>query len=342
MKKFCLVFLSAVTAVVASAQTSPLITKPLAEGTVSTVLSETSGGNILVTGVTGSFKAELYAVANNSKDKKLSEQELRDRLEKEYDVKMEVEGNKLIATAKPKTRNMNWKKGLSISFKIYVPKNVSTDISTSGGNIELYHVTGTQDFTTSGGNLIVTDVAGKINGTTSGGNIIIENAHEEINLTTSGGNIEAKQCDGKIKLITSGGNVEMTALKGNIKATTSGGNVSGETIEGDLNASTSGGNIELTSLSCNVVAATSGGDISVAITKLMNNVRLSNSGGNIKLNIPDNSAVDLNLYAEKIKTDQLKNFSGKFEDDKVEGKLNGGGATVTVKADGGTIYLGLK
>ena len=91
MKKFCLVFLSAVTAVVASAQTSPLITKPLAEGTVSTVLSETSGGNILVTGVTGSFKAELYAVANNSKDKKLSEQELRDRLEKEYDVKMEVE-----------------------------------------------------------------------------------------------------------------------------------------------------------------------------------------------------------------------------------------------------------
>lgn len=342
MKKFCLVFLSAVFAVMASAQTSPLITKPLAEGTVSSVLSETSGGNILVTGGTGSFKAELYAVANNSKEKNMSEQEIKERLEKDYDVKLELEGNKLIATAKPKFKSMNWKKGLSISFKIYVPKNVSTDISTSGGNIELYHVTGNQDFTTSGGNLIVEDVAGKINGTTSGGNIIINNAKDEMNLTTSGGNIEAKQCDGKIKLITSGGNIEMIALKGNIKATTSGGNVSGDTIEGELNASTSGGNIELSGLSCNVVAATSGGDMSVSIKKLVNNVRLSNSGGNIKLDLPKNSPVDLNLYGEKIKTDQLENFSGKFEEDKIEGKLNGGGATVTVRADGGTIQLGLK
>lgn len=341
MKKFCLLCCSSVIAILVSAQTSPLITKPL-PGNISSVLSQTSGGNIVVTGVTGSFKAELYAVANHSKDKNLSEQELNNRLEKEYEVKLELEGNKLIATAKPKYRNINWKKGLSISFKIYVPKNVSTDISTSGGNIELYHVTGTQDFTTSGGNLVVTGVAGKINGTTSGGNIIIENAKEEINLATSGGNIEASNCDGKIKLITSGGNIEMTALKGNIKAGTSGGNVSGQTIEGDLNASTSGGNIVLTALSCNVVAATSGGDMSVSIVKLVSNVRLSNSGGNIKLEIPQNSPVDINLYAEKIKTDKLANFSGKFEEDKIEGTLNGGGATVTVKADGGSIQFGLK
>jgi hypothetical protein len=342
MKRFFLLLSSMVIAVMATAQTGPLITKQLAEGSVSSVLSETSGGNILVSGVAGSFRAELYAVANNSKGNNLSEQEIKERLEKEYDVKLELEGNKLIATAKPKHKIMNWKKGLSISFKLYVPINVSTDVSTSGGNIELSHVTGTQDFTTSGGNLVVTDVAGKINGTTSGGNIVIEKAKEEINLATSGGNIEAKDCDGKIKLITSGGNIEMTMLKGNIKASTSGGNVSGETIEGDLNASTSGGNIGLSGMSCNIVAATSGGDISVSVTKLLSTVRLSNSGGNIKLDIPQNSPVDLNLYAEKIKTDRLENFSGKFEEDKIEGKLNGGGAVVTVKADGGTIHLGLK
>jgi hypothetical protein len=342
MKKTGLLFINAAITVMACAQNSPVITKTFAAGSINSVQSETAGGNIVVTGVDGSCRAELYAVANNSKENKISGQEVQDRLEKEYDVKVEMEGNKLIATAKPKSRMMNWKKGLSISFKLYVPKNVSTNLATSGGNIELYQVQGNQDFSTSGGNLVIADAGGKINGTTSGGNISIENGKDDINLSTSGGNIQAKECDGKIRLITSGGNIQMNGLKGNIKATTSGGNVMGEVIAGELNAATSGGNIVLSSLTCSVDAATSGGDITVSVTKLVKHVRLSNSGGNVKLNLPHSCSADLNLYADKIKTDRLENFSGKIEEEKVEGKMNGGGVTVTVKADGGSIHLGLE
>lgn len=342
MKKTGLLFIYTAITVMVYAQSAPLITKTFTAGSISSVQSETAGGNIFVTGVDGACRAELYAVAGNSKESKISEQEVKDRLEKEYEVKIEMEGNKLIATAKPRHRMMNWKKGLSISFKLYVPQSVSTNLATSGGNIELYHVQGNQDFSTSGGNLVVADAGGKINGTTSGGNISIDNAKDDINLSTSGGNIQAKECDGKIRLITSGGNILMNGLKGNIKAATSGGNVMGEVIEGELNASTSGGNVVLSSLTCSVDAATSGGDITVSVTKLVRHVRLTNSGGNVKLNLPHNSSADLNLHADKIKTGRLENFSGKIEEEKIEGKLNGGGVMVTVKADGGSIHLGLE
>jgi hypothetical protein len=71
-------------------------------------------------------------------------------------------------------------------------------------------------------------------------------------------------------------------------------------------------------------------------------VRIDNSGGSIDLELPKGKGLDLNLSADKVKTDHMENFSGKMEEDKVEGKLNGGGALVKVNAGGGRIYLKLK
>lgn len=342
MKKNSFLLLCTMISVTATAQTSPLISKSFKGSTISSVLSETAGGNIVVTGGNAEPRAELYAVGTNSKSKKWTEAEIKEKLNNDYDVKIEVENNKLVATAKSKKKIMNWTNALSISFKLYVPENVSTDLGTSGGNIELSNVNGNQDFATSGGNLVIAHVSGKIDGTTSGGNISIKHSKDDIHLVTSGGNIEAKDCDGKLKLSTSGGNVVLDGLKGNIKASTSGGNVSGQTVEGELSASTSGGNVSLSALSCSVDAATSGGDISVSVIKLSQYVRISNSGGNVSLDIPQGSGVDLDLAGDRIKTDKMNNFSGKIEEEKVQGKLNGGGTVVTVKSDGGSIYLGLK
>ena len=342
MRKVLALLIAVAVIVNTKAQTPPLITKTFSGSVVNYVDAGTSGGNILVAGVSDGFKAELYAVPNNSNEKGLSVEQIKERLANNYELKFEVENNKFIAQAKPKRNNMNWKKGLSISFKIYVPQNVSTDLATSGGNIELSNLKGKQEFATSGGNLVVTGLSGEIDGTTSGGNIVIENSNDNINMTTSGGNVEAKHCTGKISLTTSGGNIIIDDLKGDIKASTSGGNVTGQVIEGELNAGTSGGNISLSNLLCSVDAATSGGDINVSVAKLSKHIKLTNSGGNIKLELPQNSSVDLNLYADKIKTETLQSFSGRFEEEKVEGKLNGGGIPVTIRADGGKIELGFK
>lgn len=338
MKKICFLLLLSGWFVAAESQTSPLMIKTL-PATVNSAEVETSGGNISISGGTGELKAELYAVPNNGRENRMSEAEIRERLSNDYDVQFEVQGNKLIVVAKSKKKN-NWKNGLSISFKLYTPTRMDTKLTTSGGNINLSNVNGSQLFTTSGGNIEATDVAGKIDGTTSGGNISIKHASDDIGLTTSGGNIIAEDCNGKIKLSTSGGNIDLDVLKGEISASTSGGNVNGQTIEGELQAATSGGDVQLRNLSCNVTASTSGGNIKVSVTKLKQRVRLSNNGGNIQLQIPSAAGADLDLSADKIKTETLRNFNGRVEDEKVQGKLNGGGTDIRLRADAGQIILG--
>jgi Toastrack DUF4097 len=320
----------------------PLITKSLTNESIKNVEVQTSGGSISVSGAAASeARIEVYVSPNNNKNN-LSKEEIQQRLKDKYDLNISVANNKLTATAKSKERINDWRNSLNISFKVFVPKNVSTDLTTSGGSVSLTDLSGNQDFSTSGGSLNVDNVSGKVNGRTSGGSINLENSKDEIELTTSGGSINAKNCDGKLRLTTSGGSLDLKDLKGDIRATTSGGSVMGKNVEGELIAHTSGGSIHLSDLSCSLETSTSGGNIDVSIKQLGKYVKISNSAGDIDLELPKGKGMDLDLSADKIKTGHLENFNGKMDDDEVNGKLNGGGVLVRVNAGSGRISIALK
>jgi hypothetical protein len=324
-----------------NAEKTALVTKSLSADDIKKVVAETSGGSITVTGVAANeAKIEVYVIPNNYRQNQLSEEEIRRRMAEDYKLTLEVSDHKLTVIAKPLDRKMNWKKALNFSFKIFVPQNIAADLATSGGSINLSHLSGNLDFATSGGSLHLDDLSGKIDGKTSGGSIHIENSKDDIDLTTSGGSITAKKCSGKLRLTTSGGSINLGDLKGDIKAATSGGGINGKDIEGDLDTHTSGGSIGLKNMFCNLSASTSGGSIDVELKELRKSVALSNSGGHIDVILPAGKGIDLELTGNKVKTDKLENFSGKIEDDKISGKLNGGGTSVTVKGGGGRVYLG--
>jgi len=346
MKKFSLVIVLSASVLIVKAQfapgKTPYMTKSLTGQTIKSAEVETSGGNIEVTGGAGNNRIEVFVWPNDSRNAdNVSKEELQKRLDEYYNLKVEVENNKLVATAKPKKNNMDWRKGVSVSFKIFVDQNISTDLATSGGNIVLKNLSGTQDFSTSGGNLVIESLTGKIKGRTSGGNINLSNAKNDIDVSTSGGNIKAEKCDGKIKISTSGGSLKLSGLNGDIDASTSGGNVVGNDISGDLSAHTSGGNIDLNGLNCSLETSTSGGNIDVEMLSLKQFVKINNSGGNVNLSVP-NKAMDLRLTGGTVKTDKLNNFSGSIEDESIKGKVNGGGVPVTVDAGGGRITLTVK
>ncbi|MDX2048011.1 MAG: hypothetical protein SFU87_14570 [Chitinophagaceae bacterium] len=322
----------------------PFIVKSLTGEAVKNVEVETSGGSITVDGTAGQQpRVEVYVWPSNSKwSETISKEEIQKRLDEDYELTISVSNNKLTATAKNKKRNWDWKRSLSISFKVYAGSNLSTRLRTSGGSIHLTALSGTQDFTTSGGSLHVDKLKGKINGRTSGGSIHVKDSNDEIDLTTSGGSIHADNCTGKIELTTSGGSLQLKNLSGTIEATTSGGSIRGGYISGELQTHTSGGNINLDELMCSIEASTSGGSIDVSVKELGKYVKLSNSGGNIDLELPSSKGLDLKLTGSKIKTDKLGNFSGSVEDDEINGKLNGGGTPITVRAGSGRIYMVLK
>ena len=270
MKKYLLCLLLAAVQFSMQAQVKsgeqPFMTKSLSSESIKDVQVRTSGGSISVEGVASQARVEVYVSSNKNKD--LSKAEIQQRLNEMYDLSVAAANGKLTATAKSKERIKDWKKALNISFKVFVSKNVSTDLETSGGSISLTNLSGSQEFSTSGGSLDVDNVSGKVDGKTSGGSIHLVNSKDEIKLSTSGGGIDAKNCDGNLRLSTSGGSLDLSDLKGDIEATTSGGSVHGRNIGGELMTHTSGGSVHLSDLSCSLEASTSGGNIDVSIKQL--------------------------------------------------------------------------
>jgi hypothetical protein len=343
MKKVFFISATICCSLVLKAQTDqqPYITKPLADQNISSARMEGSGGSISVTGVNASeARLEVFVTPNNNEN--LSKEEIQKRLDEYYTMDISISKGQLVATVRPKHAiENNWKKAVNVSFKAYLPVNVTTDLETSGGSIALSNLNGTNTFTTSGGSISVDHVTGKMKGRGSGGSIHVANSSNDIDLVTSGGSIHAKDCTGDIRLRTSGGSLELDNLDGKIDAETSGGSVHADEIKGELVTSTSGGSIKLSNLSCSVEAETSGGGIDAEIIGSTKDVKLRNSGGNIDLELPANKGFDLNLNANKINVD-LKNFSGSADDNSIEGKINGGGVLVDVRASSGRINVSFK
>lgn len=342
MKKFTIVAFMLLGGTVAMAQnkwnTEPYLTKSLSSAGIKDVFAETSGGSITVAGVAASeARIEVYVSPNNSNDD-ISKEEVKQRLEDNYKLEITDADHELHVTAKSKGFNLNWRKTVSISFKIYVPKAVVTNLRTSGGSINIADLTGAQNFATSGGSLKVSNVSGNIKGRTSGGSINVSNSKQDIDLTTSGGSITASNCSGKLSLVTSGGSLKLNNLSGNINATTSGGSIHADDIAGELITSTSGGSVNLTQLACSVEGSTSGGSIHADFKSVGKYVRLSTSAGGITINMPTPKGLDLDLKGSRVNA-SLSNFSGTKEKDRVEGKLNGGGIPVVAHALSGSVSL---
>lgn len=317
----------------------PFFSKDFSETSLNALKVQTSGGSITVEGDrTSGVRVEMYVQANNWNGSDISDDEIEDRL-KLYDITIRREGNTVVALAKLKEQNnMNWKKGLSIAFKVYTPRNITTDLKTSGGSIRLASLAGEQNFTTSGGSIHVNDLKGTIRGRTSGGSIEATNCSDDIDLTTSGGSIKVEKMLGSINLKTSGGSITLADLNGTIMAATSGGGIRADGIEGALDATTSGGSIRMQNLAASVKARTSAGSIEAEFDKLGEFVTLSTSAGSVRVNMPLNKGLDLDLRGNKVSID-LKNFDGRMDKDRVQGSLNGGGIPVKLSASSGSVYV---
>jgi DUF4097 and DUF4098 domain-containing protein YvlB len=313
---------------------TPYETRSLANDAIKSVDVKTSGGNITVSGASGeAARVEIYVRGNGNQD--LSREEIKKRLDADYDLRVSITNHEVRAEAKRKHEgglNWDWRRQLSISFKIFVPRQVATHLNTSGGSIHLDNLSGDENFSTSGGSLHVDHLTGIIKGETSGGSIEVNNSGDNINLETSGGSIHASACHGKVRLETSGGSLHLQDLKGSINANTSGGSIQASNIEGELITGTSGGSVNLSQMSCSLEASTSGGSMNVEMLHVGKYLKLDVSGGHVDLRLPAKQGLNLNLSANRINKPQLSNFSGEWEKDHVKGSINGGGAPVHVDA----------
>lgn len=261
----------------------------------------TSGGHITVKGSSSDqVRVEMY-VHKNGHNILPEDSDLDD-----WDIDISQSGQKVKAIAK---HHNNWKlfggNHMSISFVVYTPREMSSDLKTSGGHIEVRGLSGKQD------------------------------------IATSGGHLELAQLKGSIDARTSGGHISVNDVEGDMEARTSGGHIDVQHSEGNLTVRTSGGHIKLADVSGTIDASTSGGGISADLNSISKSVDLRTSGGNINISVPGGLGLDLHLRGSYVST-KLQNFSGEIDRDEVDGKLNGGGPQITARTSGGTVELAFR
>ena len=184
-------------------------------------------------------------------------------------------------------------------------------MSTAGGDITTGDIDGDLKLSTAGGDIHVGTVSGEGKYSTSGGDIIVAGANKSLKVSTSGGDIKIGKVNGDLSAATSGGDIEVGNVAGTAKLNTSGGDIKLSGAKGSASVNTSGGDIKLDNIYGSVNANTSGGEVYVELTPDgSDDSKLSSSGGNITLLVPENAKTTIEA---KIKVNSKRDLKERFK-----------------------------
>jgi DUF4097 and DUF4098 domain-containing protein YvlB len=299
---------------------TPTIVKTFDLNQPGTLNARSSGGGIEVKSHDQKKIVVDVFIRKNGKLLSPSDQAVADVLEL-YDLEIEKNGTVITANVQRKVRINPWN-NTGISLTITVPRQMSCNVSSSGGGLRISGVEGTHSFSSSGGGIHLDDITG----TTQAG--------------SSGGGVTATNQNGDIHLSSSGGGVTLDGAHGSVYAHSSGGGVHLNNIHGDVDAGSSGGGVSVTGEAASVKAKSSGGPVRVNIGNLSRELYLESSGGGIDATIQNGESLglDLDLSSDKVNI-ELHNFSGRVEKNRVRGTLNGGGIPVYMHSSGGNVNV---
>ncbi|WP_343853386.1 hypothetical protein [Algoriphagus jejuensis] len=287
------------TAIASEFRADPYLMKKFTLSGAGNLNVETSGSSVAVTGASGNeVVVEMY-VKLNGREIDSEDAEVEDELDN-YNLDISQSGNTISLIVKRKNNSVRSK--MNLSFKIKVPKEMSSKIKSSGGSIAIEGLKGKQDIATSGGSIQVLNSNGAVNTHSSGGSFRLENF------------------EGNVEVQSSGGSIKINHLIGDVLVGSSGGSVTLEDISGSINANTSGGSIK------------------AQLSHLEKSLSMKSSGGSITAVVPKGLGLNLDLSGGRVNS-SLSNFDGEIKKDRILGKINGGGIPVTMQSSGGSINL---
>lgn len=299
---------------------TPTITKIFELNQPGTLNSKSSGGGIIVKTHNESNVEVQVFIRKNGRVLSPSDR-LVDEILEDFDLEIARNGSVIYANAKRKSR-FRLLRNVGIYFTIIVPREMSCNVSSSGGGLKISGVEGTHNFKSSGGSIYMENTAGSTKAHSSGGKVKATNHKGDINLTSSGGGVYLDNAHGSVYAHSSGGPVRLN------------------NIHGDVEAGSSGGGVSVSGECAYVKAKSSGGPVRVNISNLSKELYLQSSGGGIDAIIQngDKLGLDLDLSSSRVKID-LRNFSGQAKKNRVKGTMNEGGILVYMRSSGGSISV---
>jgi hypothetical protein len=165
---------------------------------------------------------------------------------------------------------------------------------------------------------------------------------------TSDGNVTLSGLQGDLGLTTGDGNLTLEHVSGNLRIKSGDGQVKITDAAGAIEARTSDGNLTVDGLFRVVALHTSDGSLDVSLregTQLGEASTIQSSDGSVTLRVPQNFAADLNVHTGDGHVDcalplSMDHYhSGENSGHELRGKLNGGGAPLTVHTSDGNVKI---
>jgi hypothetical protein len=166
----------------------------------------------------------------------------------------------------------------------------------------------------------------------------------DLRVETSDGNIDVGNLSGNVDLHSGDGELKVTALKGVLRMNTSDGAINGDDLDGKLDAHSGDGRIRLEGRFDELKVKTGDGSVTLTVkagSRIESGWNLQSGDGGIELTLPKDLQADVSASSGDghVTSDIPLAVQGDFSKSKVNGKLNGGGAPLTIHTGDGSIHL---
>ncbi|MBI5280807.1 MAG: DUF4097 family beta strand repeat protein [Candidatus Solibacter usitatus] len=179
----------------------------------------------------------------------------------------------------------------------------------------------------------------------SNGSLRVESITGNARLKTSNGGIRVWGLTGNLDATTSNGAIEVGQFQGAATLHTSNGRIKADGVSGAFEAHTSNASIDAQIASLEdgraVVAGSSNGSINLTFDKWANNeIKASTSNSSVNVRLPEGIHADLRASTSNgnITTD-FEITTSQFSKTRLNGRLNGGGALMSLSTSNGNIRL---
>jgi Putative adhesin len=167
----------------------------------------------------------------------------------------------------------------------------------------------------------------------------------DLKVETGDGEIHASGLSGNIDLRSGDGELSVSALSGVLRLHTGDGGIDGRDLDGQCDASSGDGAIKLAGRFDVLKVKSGDGEIEVKAAHgsvMKSSWSVESGDGGIEVALPGDLAasIDASTGDGHISTDMPITVSGKMNKSRVQGTLNGGGQSVTIRTGDGNVRLG--
>lgn len=166
----------------------------------------------------------------------------------------------------------------------------------------------------------------------------------DLTVHSGDGSVEADSITGNVDMTTGDGSITVQGAKGNIRFHSGDGHIEARGLDGSVDASSGDGHINLEGRFDALSIRTGDGSVSaraLAGSKVASNWTIHTGDGSVDLEVPGDlqANLDASTHDGHISMGLPVTVEGSFSSSSIHGKLNGGGATLSIRTGDGSIHL---